>query len=64
MTTTPRTVRVPDDWWPAIEAAAASAGVTPSEWIVEAIREQLPKKARAKLSKARGRGRPPKAPEK
>lgn len=61
MTTTPRTVRVPDDWWDAIESAAARAGQTPSEWIVDAIREQLPKKVRARLSKSRGRGRPPRS---
>lgn len=61
MTRTPhRSIRLPDDWWAAIEAEAEKAGIPVSEWIVDAIREQLPKKARARLSKPKGRGRPKK----
>lgn len=59
MNTTPRTVRFPDDWWSAIEAEAQRSNQTASEWIVLAAGKTLPKSVRRKLSKPRGRGRPP-----
>lgn len=52
-------VRLPEDWKNAIEAAAAAAGLSASEFVRDAIAKRLTRQQRAELSDVH-RGRPKK----
>jgi hypothetical protein len=61
-----RPISQPPDWWMAFEAAAEEAEMHLSTWIGEACREKLErtkgqKRAAAKLSDRKQRGRPKKS---
>ena len=59
MTNDRKNITQPADWWVAFEAAAEAEGVSLAEWIGEACKAKLTKRAAAKLSERGTRGRPP-----
>ena len=51
-------ITIPSDWHAAIQQYAAASGTTVSALLSEVGRDKLPEKVVARLSRARGRGRP------
>lgn len=53
-----RSITYPADWQTAIDELAANAGVKPTEWIRNAIRDKMPSRIAKELSEPRPAHRP------
>lgn len=60
MTSKPKTLTEPEEWWSAFEAQAKKEGKTLSEWLGDAGMEKLPAKVRAMLPERPPANRPKK----
>ena len=55
-----RLLRLPEDWWDAIDRTASQKGMSSAEWVRRRLRSGIPVEDRGKLSEPPKIGRPKK----